>query len=293
MEAKPECYPCILSVLLKTARYVSEDEWLLRKVLDETMDILRNTDKSRTPPEIATEAFERTVRAIGEKDPYKSVRDSVNAAAKRMMEEARRMIDSAAVPFYTALKLAAVANRIDSLVEGGYTPDEVLRELSQAKFHTNDYDDLKDDIRGAKKLLYIFDNAGEIFFDKLLIERIKQEYESIEVVGVVRSEPVFNDATYEDAKAASIEDVAKLTDCGIVTVGTPLHSCSREFQQLFAEADVVIVKGQAGYETLESEVAPGRPFAKKLVYFLLTVKCDVVAAGLGLEVGTATLLKES
>lgn len=292
MEAKPECYPCILSALLKTVRYVSDDEWLLRKVLDETMDVLRGSDKSRTPPEIATEAFERAVRAVGEKDPYKPLRDSVNAAAKKILAKSEHMVDSAVDPLYTALKLAAVANRIDSLIEEEYTPDEVIKELMNADFRTNDYDELKESLSNAKRLLYLFDNAGEIFFDRLLIQRIKKDYEKLRITGVVRAKPIFNDATYDDARAADLEGLIELIDCGIVTVGTPLHSCSREFQEIFSEADVVIAKGQAGYETLESEVAPGRPFAKKPVFFLLTVKCNVVAATLGLDVGVTTLLKE-
>ncbi|MCX7704592.1 MAG: ARMT1-like domain-containing protein, partial [Planctomycetota bacterium] len=74
--------------------------------------------------------------------------------------------------------------------------------------------------------------------------------------------------------------------------GTPLHSCSKEFQQVFNETNIVLAKGQANYETLESEVTPGSPFAGKPIYFLLTVKCDVVSEVLGLPLGTPVLVKE-
>jgi len=103
---------------------------------------------------------------------------------------------------------------------------------------------------------------------------------------------MFNDATYEDAADAGVDRLATLTDCGIDVVGTPLHTCSKQFRDLFLSSDLVLAKGQGNYETLEGEVRPGQPFAGKAVYFLLTIKCEVIASFIGSSVGDAVLIKE-
>ncbi|HHD81769.1 MAG TPA: DUF89 family protein, partial [Campylobacterales bacterium] len=51
--------------------------------------------------------------------------------------------------------------------------------------------------------------------------------------------------------------------------GTPLRKCSTEFQRKFSRADLIISKGQGNFETLSEIAAP--------IYFLLTVKCPVIA----------------
>jgi uncharacterized protein with ATP-grasp and redox domains len=258
------------------------------------MDILQGMNVPQTPPEMSTEIFKRLVRTLGQKDPLKAERERANAAAKKFLPEAEKAISSAKDPLYTALKFAALGNKLDALLpERFIAPSEqVMEQLKNKEFHANDYEEFKKDLSNANKLLYLFDNAGEIFFDKLLIHQIKKQHKKIEITGVVLPEPIFDDATREDANAAKIEELVRLIDCGLPTLGTPLHSCAKEFQQVFSEADLVIAKGQANYETLEPELAPGSPFAGKSVYFLLTVKCDVVSTALGLPVGTPALIKE-
>jgi len=112
MKVKPECYPCILKALLKTARRVSEDEWLLRKVLGETMDVLRNSHTERTPPDIAAESYIRMAKLLGNRDPYAQERRDLNTLAKKVLPAARRLMSAAADPLFAALKIAAVANQL-------------------------------------------------------------------------------------------------------------------------------------------------------------------------------------
>ena len=74
-----------------------------------------------------------------------------------------------------------------------------------------------------------------------------------------------------------------LTDPGISALGIPLNECSREFRDLFDEADVIIAKGQAHYETLTDT---GKP-----TYSLMRVKCAVVAKTQGVQPGDLVLYK--
>lgn len=54
---------------------------------------------------------------------------------------------------------------------------------------------LNESLHRARRIVYLGDNCGEIVFDKLLIELIRETYDS-EVVFVTMTLPVLNDATF-------------------------------------------------------------------------------------------------
>jgi len=70
-------------------------------------------------------------------------------------------------------------------------------------------------------------------------------------------------------------------DNGSDAPGTILSDCSPVFRERFAAAGLIIAKGQGNYETLS---AAGRG-----VFFLLKVKCPVIAEDIGCPVGTLIL----
>jgi uncharacterized protein with ATP-grasp and redox domains len=60
-----------------------------------------------------------------------------------------------------------------------------------------------------------------------------------------------------------------------------LDDCSDEFKNAFESADLIVSKGQGNFETLSD--------CGKNIFFLLKVKCPVVAVSVGLPVGTHVL----
>jgi uncharacterized protein with ATP-grasp and redox domains len=86
------------------------------------------------------------------------------------------------------------------------------------------------------------------------------------------------DATRTDALAAGIDQVAAIFDNGSEAPGTLLETCSEDFRQRFAAADLILAKGQGNYESPSQVDAP--------VFFLFQAKCSVVAADLGVPVGS-------
>ena len=92
---------------------------------------------------------------------------------------------------------------------------------------------------------------------------------------------MLNDATGEDALAAGVDQVAEVVSTGSDAPGTILDRCSDEFRRLYDEAEMVVAKGQANYETL-SEAGPR-------VFFLLQTKCPVIARDVGVPVGSIVL----
>ena len=129
----------------------------------------------------------------------------------------------------------------------------------------------------ARQILYLGDNAGEIVFDRLLVEILPRE----KVTYVVKAHPIINDATIEDAKMAGITDLVEVIDNGDDTPGTVVENCSSEFQKRFEEADMIISKGQGNYETLN--------LVPKNIFFLLMAKCPVIAREIECKQGSLVI----
>ncbi len=77
---------------------------------------------------------------------------------------------------------------------------------------------LEEELKKAQKVLYLADNIGEIVFDKLLIEKLKNDYQ-VDVTVAVKDKPILNDACISDALEIGIDEVAKLTTIGTDSIG--------------------------------------------------------------------------
>ncbi len=99
----------------------------------------------------------------------------------------------------------------------------------------------------------------------------------------VRGTPVINDVIEKDAKRAGIDKVAEIVSSGSAVPGTIVSKCSDEFKELFRNADIVLSKGQGNYEGLSDE--------KREIFFLLRVKCEVIAGHIGVPVGSLVLMR--
>jgi uncharacterized protein with ATP-grasp and redox domains len=118
-------------------------------------------------------------------------------------------------------------------------------------------------------LLILGDNAGEIVFDKLLIETIRGSF-SPAVVYVVRSVPTLNDATFKDAVTVGLDKVATVLENGIdgPFPGTKLSRCSEHVRKLVEGADLIIAKGGGNFDSLEEET-----HLHDRIFFMLMSKC--------------------
>jgi uncharacterized protein with ATP-grasp and redox domains len=151
--------------------------------------------------------------------------------------------------------------------------------FAKATFPGFSADALRSALKQSDSILYLADNAGETVFDRVLIETL-----GFPVSYVVKAAPIINDATRKDAVAAGIDRVANIIDNGSGAPGTLLDQCSKLFCTQFAEADLIIAKGQANYESLSNSSAP--------IFFLLQAKCNVIARDLWVVEG-GTILKRA
>jgi uncharacterized protein with ATP-grasp and redox domains len=143
------------------------------------------------------------------------------------------------------------------------------------KFAISAINRFRKDIRPGTKLLYTADNAGEIVFDRLLVEQLLKA--GADITMSVKSAPIINDATIADAREAGLTSMIKVIRTGSNDVGINWRKVSKEFRTAFARADVILAKGHGNFETCDDR--PGN------IYFLLKAKCVAVADRLGVKLG--------
>lgn len=207
-------------------------------------------------------------------DPYKWVKRQSNDMVLSRYDDLKKTVTTSADPFVTALKLAIAGNIIDYGIPQHFDLDETIGKVLASDFAIDHSKDLKQSLSEAKSVLYIGDNAGEIVFDKLFIETIHHP----DLWYAVRGAPIINDVTLEDANYVQMNEVAHVIENGYDAPSTMLSHCSKEFKDLFSRADIVISKGRGNLESLLHE-------SSKKIYFLLMVKCDVIADILGVKKG--------
>ena len=284
MKTYLDCFPCIVRQVLDSVKMTTDDEKVQEKVLRWTLHLASKMDMYQSPPAMA-QKIHRFIREItGVQDPYLQVKEHFNRYALKMYPELKDRIENSADPLETAVRLAIAGNIIDLGVKSGLAESQVVNTLGRSLSETFDLDALEEFRNAtaqAKDILYLGDNAGEIVFDRLLIEQLPCN----NITYVVKAGPIINDATMRDAEMTGLTDVVSVIDNGSDAPGTILQSCSRGFLGRFSESDLVIAKGQGNYETLSD--------VNKNIFFMLKAKCPVVAQHLDCEIGSMVLTKNS
>jgi uncharacterized protein with ATP-grasp and redox domains len=275
-----DCVPCFLRQALDAARRVTDDERIHESLVRQTLQLAATMAFDRPPPWMGQQIHRMLRDAVGQQDPYRQAKHDANRFALQLLPGLRRKIEAAPNPFGLAVRIAIAGNIVDLGVKSELPQRDVDAALNEAMTDSVDataLERLERRARGARSILYLADNAGEIVFDRLLIERLPMD----RVTVAVKKSPVINDATREDAAAAGLTDLVEVVDNGSDAPGTILDQCSLSFQRRFAEADLVIAKGQGNYETLNN--------VRREVFFLLKVKCRVIARDIGCPVGRIVL----
>ncbi len=274
-----DCIPCFLRGALEAARSATPDVETHIEVMREALQVVSN-GSDQTAPLLSQRIHRRLRELTGIADPYLDAKRRFNTLALSLMPVFRAQLGIAEDPFSYSVRLAIAGNIIDMGVHGNLSEAEVRSSLQQvlSEPFSGDVAFFQSAILAANRILYLADNAGEIVFDRLLIEQLPAG----RVTVAVRGGPVLNDATLTDASVAGIDQVAQVIDNGSDAPGTILRECSLAFRVAFSRADLIIAKGQGNYETLRHTTGN--------LFFLLKIKCPVVAADTGVPIGTQALI---
>lgn len=251
------------------------------RVVRDVLRLAGEVDLQLSPPALAQKIHRQLKKITGIKDPYRQEKEQENRLALRLLSEFRISVESASDPLATAVRFAIAGNVIDMGTNLTLTGTDIRRNIQKALTDTfiGDREEFRKSVEDAERIIYIADNAGEIVFDRLLIEQLPTE----KVTLAVRGEPVLNDATVTDAKSAGLHKIVKVISNGSDAPGTLIQDCSREFLSYYEEADLIIAKGQGNYESLNNE--------KRNIFFLLKVKCPVISSHVGYPVGSHVMIQ--
>lgn len=283
MKVHLDCFPCFLKQTLIAVRLGTKDEQLQADVIKAVLDEIRATDMSQ-PPAYSTTFLHRKIRQLLGKDPFKDIKSEYNQIALSLYPELKKMVDNSHDPLWTAVRLAIAGNVIDF---GIFTSVDIIGTIEKALHNPltiDGYKSFKDKVDNNSDVLYLLDNAGEILFDRILIEILNSMGKN--VMAVVKGKPVLNDSTIEDAKEVGLIDVCEVINNGSDCIGTILEMTSPEFNKAFNSASLIISKGQGNFETIWNSAN----VRDKNVFFLFQSKCDVVSKELGLSKGSMLLM---
>jgi uncharacterized protein with ATP-grasp and redox domains len=282
MKLNLDCIPCFQRQALQAVRFISDDEELQERVLREVAKKLLDSNWDLTPPELAHHVHSIVKRITNENDPYKEVKRESNDLVLKMYPELKQKVNKSRDPLRTAVRLAIAGNIIDFGVPHEFNLEETIREVLKKQFAIDDYQKLKEKLKDAETLLFFVDNAGEIVLDKLLVETFLETKKLEKIDFVVKGGPIINDATLEDAVYMGLDGLPNSEFLAISNgeVGTGPARSSQTVKRWIREHDLVVSKGQGNYEGLSEHDG---------LFFMLMVKCPIIASDLGVEVGDIIL----
>lgn len=277
-----DCIPCFIRQALDAARLATDDKQIHEQVVREVLVLTNKLDMGQSPPLMGQKIHRLIRELVGVEDPYQKVKKQFNNAALKMYPKMRKHILDSKNSLETAIRLAIAGNIIDFGVNSVLRETDLEKTVIQClseKLADMQLESFRNAINQAEDILYIADNAGEIVFDRLLIEQMPIE----KITVVVKGSPIINDATMEDAILAGLPKIVEVIDNGSDAPGTILKDCSQTFRGRFDNADLIIAKGQGNYETLSD--------TEKKIFFILKAKCPVIANDIGCGVGEMILKK--
>lgn len=275
MKISRECIHCLARQAVEIATESTSIEEEQDEIIKKSLKELSESDFKSTAPEIAFKMHQIAKDMTGIIDPYKSLKEQYNEIAEDISKiiKHEKWLEKSENRFDTACRLAIAGNIIDFSVGLDLDYSEILKSVKDS-MHKNIFGNgsisLEEAVKKSERILYIADNAGEIIFDKFLIELLPKE----KVTFAVKGGPIVNDATFEDAISTGITDIVNVIDNGHSAQGTILKDCSVDFKKDFEQADLIISKGQANFETLSH-------INGKNIFFLLRAKCKAVALEIG------------
>lgn len=277
MKVEAECAACIVSRGAAEAKEATTNPALRFRAMSDLMRLLTKEFRpTAVPAELGTKRDRVIRRVTGNNDPYKRSKRISNEKALKLLSYARKLVEEGYAQedrFKRACLCAIVGNIIEFDIPGHKASFSSLKKNFREASKDLAVDDINNAYELAKKartVLYLTDNAGEIVFDTLLVEQLKNM--GLTVTVAVKGAPVINDATLEDAEASGMSKVAdRVITTGTDSVGLAVKEVSAEFLSAYDSVDIVFAKGMGYAETLtECKL-------KKPHFLLFRAKCTPVA----------------
>lgn len=281
MQITDRCLECLLTRIEYECRIISDDDAKINGILGICrQNLLQSISDPAPSPEISSRIHRIACDIIGNEDPYKEIKENTNREAENFLKK----IEDRLLTFHDCALASVIANTLDygskeHMVTDdfvGFFVDEFKKGLS--------VDDTVEIEKLCQRVVYLCDNCGEIVFDKKLIKLLKMRNSHVTVV--VKSKPIINDATTEDAILLGIDKIADNlyeSTHGISEVGFNINLAPQYVKDAIDSATLIISKGMANYESL-SEYK--KTMKLPPVAYLMMVKCEPIADNIQIPKGS-------
>ena len=273
MKVSDDCYECLQRLAYQAAGLATNDEQIKARAIEESLEVLKgNFSSDRVSIVIATKIHDVIKEISRNPDPYREMKDKEISVARELSQKTMVECEN---DFRDCLRFAALGNAIDF-----FRPLDVIKSDMKGRvdFAIDDARGFEAKLRDASRVLYLADNAGEVFFDLPLVKWMRQ---FAVVLYVVKASPVQDDVTLEDVKRAGLEaEFGEIITTGTATPGIDFSVASAQFKNEFDAADLVFAKGMGYYESLSELPAEGR------VFHCLKAKCQPVADSIGVPLNS-------
>jgi hypothetical protein len=277
-----DCIPCFLRQALEAGRLAADDEQVVARIMQQVLREAADFSLDLTPPHMGQRIHRIVRRESGHDDPYDNEKARLNRLGAGLYDRLKKKAPRAPDPRDFALRLAVAGNVLDYGPpdnDQARVPEKVERSAFSKHLAIDHRKAFWRAVDEAGRILYLADNAGEVFFDRLLVDYLPQN----KVTVVVRGGPAINDVTRKDLDGTGFDEVVEVIDNGSDAPGTILEDCSTAFLERYHAADLVISKGQGNYETLSQ--------VDQHIFFLLQVKCPVLARDIDCQVGDPVVME--
>ncbi|HWQ65129.1 MAG TPA: ARMT1-like domain-containing protein [Methanospirillum sp.] len=276
MHHDDRCFDCLLSRVRLEAELVEVQSEKFQPLMEHATKLLTFLqDTPYTHPVVASLLHRSVYFQLGTTDPFLKLKKQSNREAAKALDLVREHLTD-----FRSLVTAAVIGNIFDYGVKGHTISDDFTTFFNKEFASGLYIDDTDKILPMiRRVVYLTDNCGELVFDRLLIEFLKNQGSYVTVV--VRDAPILNDATMADAMEMGLDTIADhiYTNGAGAEIGIRFDLLPSHVQNELDSCTLVISKGMANYESLREET--GLP----PIAYLLAAKCEPIAEELGVPRG--------
>ena len=275
------CLECIKRTAERAINKLKINEPQKRNIVKNINLLLDKIDKRYSPIEINFEVFSKISSLSGIYDPLKELKEQSNLNAYQLLpyvkEEKRKSKDV----LFSLIKAAVAGNIIDFSINKEVNLQKTLKEVLKSNFAINDYKLFLEKLKDAKKIQLLTDNAGEIIFDLELLAFLQKRFNK-KVIIITKRYPFSNDITLKEVK--TLTKKIKLKGKIISINNKNYQNYKNEIKKKLDNKAVIISKGQGNYELLSDE--------KLNIFFLLMMKCPIIAKEIGCNVGDVVFFQK-
>jgi len=249
----------------------------------------KNINAESVPAFLGTVRERIIAEAAGVPDGYARIKSESNIAGRKLLRTARRWILSKKKKGRNELELALAISASGNSVEFGVRGHDfdlksfekhflsILDESLSTTTNAFETRGIMNALKRHERVLFLTDNAGEIFLDIPLIEYLVALGKKVTVCP--KAGPILNDATVSDVKKLKLTGIEGILPTGRFIGVFPKESDRAFLKEFWSAKNLIIAKGMGNYETISD--IDYDPRLKGRVVYVFRAKCAPVARHAG------------